>query len=55
MKRILPLLLLPLFATAADEYAGAQLPIVFAGPRTFYHDYKHDAHELIDRRFIYLD
>lgn len=55
MKRVLPLLLLPLVATAADEYAGAQLPIVFAGPRSFIHDYKHDAHELIDRRFIFLD
>ena len=55
MKRILPLLFLPLVATAADEYAGAQLPIVFAGPKSFVHDYKHDAHELIDRRFIFLD
>ena len=55
MKRILPLLLLPLVVSAADEYAGAQLPIVFAGPKSFVHDYKHDAHELIDRRFIFLD
>ena len=47
--------LVPLLASAADEYAGVQLPIVFAGPRSFYHDGKHDAHELVDRKFIYLD
>ncbi len=53
IKRILlPLLLLSLVATAADEYAGAQLPIVFAGPQTFTHNGKLDAHDLVDRRFL---
>lgn len=52
MKRILPLLFIPVVALAADEYAGGQLPIVFAGPKSFYHDGKHDAHELVDRRFL---
>ena len=40
---------------AAEEYAGGQLPIVFAGPQTFIHDYKKDAHELIDGRFLGTD
>ncbi len=56
MKRLLlSLCALAPAVFAADEYAGVQLPIVFAGPRTFYHDGKHDAHELVDRKFIYLD
>ena len=55
LRYILPLLLLPLVVTAADEYAGAQLPIVFAGPRSFIHNDKEDAHELVDGRFLNVD
>lgn len=42
-------------ALAADEYAGAQLPIVFAGPSSFIHDNRQDAHELVDGRFWGVD
>ena len=55
MKRILPLLFLPFVAIAANEYAGGQLPIVFAGPRSFIHNDKEDAHELVDGRFLNVD
>ena len=57
MKRILllSLFVLPVLSFAADEYAGAQLPIVFAGPRSFIHNDKEDAHELVDGRFHDVD